>query len=267
MLKIDNPQSGIFQFTLQSAANHNALSPELISALQRGLEIVMAAPDAKVLLMQAEGKTFCSGADLTMLKRLQDADAAANERDALQLAALFETFAQFPLPVIGVLNGPAIAGGFGLICTFDYLLAADSESVYFRFSEVQLGFVPALISPFVLRRLPAAKARWLLLSGESLGLQEARDIGLIDATVAPEALNAKARDLAQKLLHNNSGQAMRQTKKLLNTLTDVSNPETRELTIAENTRARMTPACKAGIRAFLAGEKPDWQKLEKQRKK
>lgn len=145
-------------------------------------------PSVRALVVTGAGSAFSAGADLKMMRAMADADTERNRRDALEMGELFHKVASFPRPVVARVNGPAIGGGVGLMAACDIVIAADSA--VFAFSEVRLGIVPAIISPFCIRRLGPCVARRLFLTGERIDAREAWRLGLVDEVVAAADLDA-----------------------------------------------------------------------------
>jgi len=185
--------------TLNRPDKRNAISFELIDELLRGLDEV-AKSRAQVLILTGAGKAFCSGMDLDDLKALMGRSAEQNLKDSETMVRLFRSLYEFPKVTIAAVNGAAIAGGSGLALLCDFTLAVPQAK--FGYTEVRIGFVPAIVSTFLLRQVGEKQARDLLLTGRMIGADEAARIGLIKEIVAPENLMAKARELAAVLIEN-----------------------------------------------------------------
>src|SRR5947209_12714347 len=198
--------------TLNRPEKRNAISFELIDELLRALDEV-ANSDALVLILTGAGKAFCSGMDLENLKSLLGRSPEQNVQDSRTMVQLFRSLYEFPKVTIAAVNGAAIAGGTGLALLCDFTLAVPEAT--FGYTEVRIGFIPAIVSTFLLRQVGEKQARDLLLTGRIVGAEEAARIGLINEIVAPETLMAKARELAALLIEN-SAASLRATKKLLN---------------------------------------------------
>src|ERR1700726_4674236 len=191
--------AAVAPITLNRPDKRNAISFELIDDLLRGLDEV-AKSDALVVILTGAGKAFCSGMDLENLKELIGRSPEENLRDSETMVRLFRSLYESPKVTIAAVNGAAIAGGTGLALLCDFTLAVPEAK--FGFTEVRIGFVPAIVSTFLLRQTGEKQARDLLLTGRIIGAEEAARIGLIKEIVAPENLMAKARELAAMLIGN-----------------------------------------------------------------
>jgi methylglutaconyl-CoA hydratase len=246
--------SGIATITLNRPDRRNAISFELIDDLLRALQVVEAS-DARVLIVTGAGKAFSSGMDLDNLKTLIGRSPKENLKDSETMVRLFRALYEFPKVTIAAVNGAAIAGGTGLALLCDFTLAVPEAK--FGYTEVRIGFVPAIVSTFLLRQVGEKQARDLLLTGRIIGAEEAARMGLINEIVAPENLMTRARELAA-LLMENSPTSLRATKKLLNDHARAELDSRIEAAVRENAAIRTTPDFREGIAAFLEKRKPVW---------
>ena len=240
--------------TLNRPEKRNAISFELIDDLVRALEQV-AKSDAIVLILTGAGKAFCSGMDLDNLKGLLGRTPEQNLQDSETMVELFRSLYEFPRVTIAAVNGPAIAGGTGLALLCDFTIAVPESK--FGYTEVRIGFVPAIVSTFLLRQIGEKQARDLLLTGRTFGAEEALRLGLINEIVAPADLMTRARELAASLMEN-SASSLRATKQLL---TDHARMELNahiDSAVRENAAIRQTADFREGISAFLEKRKPVW---------
>src|ERR1700726_4375349 len=191
--------AGVATITLNRPEKRNAISFELIDDLLRALDEV-AKSDAILLIVTGAGKAFSSGIDLDNLKSLLGRSPEQNLQDSQTMVQLFRSLYEFPKVTIAAVNGAAIADGTGLALPCDFTLAVPEAK--FGYTEVRIGFVPAIVSTFLLRQVGEKQARDLLLTGRIIGAEEAARIGLIKEIVAPENLMAKARELAAMLIGN-----------------------------------------------------------------
>src|SRR5271155_5228978 len=187
----------IVTITLNRPEKRNAISYELIQDLLAALDEV-ANSSARVLILTGAGKSFCSGMDLDNLKALVGRSPAQNLKDSETMAHLFRSLYDFPKPTIAAVNGAAIAGGCGLATLCDFTLSVPEAK--FGYTEVQIGFVPAIVSTFLLRQIGEKQARDLLLTGRIIDAEEAARMGLVNEIVDPDKLMARARELAALLL-------------------------------------------------------------------
>jgi methylglutaconyl-CoA hydratase len=246
--------SGVATITLNRPEKRNAISFELIDDLLTALKEVEKS-DALVLIMTGAGKAFSSGMDLDNLKALIGRSPEQNLKDSETMVRLFRTLYEFPKVTIAAVNGAAIAGGTGLALLCDFTLAVPEAK--FGYTEVRIGFVPAIVSTFLLRQTGEKHARDLLLTGRIIGAEEAARMGLVNEIVAPENLMARARELAS-LLMENSPASLRATKKLLNDHARAELDAQIEAAVRENAAVRTTADFREGVTSFLEKRKPVW---------
>ena len=246
--------SGVATLTLNRPDKRNAISYELIDDLLRALEEVKASA-ARVLIITGAGKAFCSGMDLENLKGLLGRTPEQNLEDSRTMASLFRGIYEFPKPTIAAVNGPAIAGGTGLALLCDFTIAVREAK--FGYTEVRIGFVPGIVSTFLLRQVGEKIARDLVLSGRIFDSQEALRLGLINEIIPAEQLMPRARELAAGLLEN-SPTSLAYTKRLLSDLAGTEFETQLDLAISKNAEIRTTPDFREGISSFLEKRKPKW---------
>jgi methylglutaconyl-CoA hydratase len=247
-------ESGVATITLNRPDKRNAISFELIDDLLRALKEVETS-DAIVLIVTGAGKAFSSGMDLENLKTLIGRTPEQNLEDSQTMVRLFRSLYEFPKVTIAAVNGPAIAGGTGLALLCDFTLAVPEAK--FGYTEVRIGFVPAIVSTFLLRQTGEKHARDLLLTGRIIGAEEAARMGLVNEVVAPENLMQRARELAA-LLMENSPASLRATKKLLSDHARAELDQQIEAAVRENAAVRTTADFREGITSFLEKRKPVW---------
>jgi len=246
--------SGAATITLNRPEKRNAISFELIHDLLRALDEVTQS-DAIVLILTGAGKAFCSGLDLDNLKALLGRSPEDNLKDSQIMVQLFRSLYEFPKVTIAAVNGPAIAGGTGLALLCDFTLAAADAK--FGYTEVRIGFVPAIVSTFLLRQVGEKQARDLLLTGRIFGAEEAYRMGLVSEIVQAENLMARARELSA-LLMGNSSASLRATKQLLTDHARAELDAQIEAAVRENAAIRTTADFREGISSFLDKRKPVW---------
>jgi methylglutaconyl-CoA hydratase len=240
--------------TLNRPDKRNAISYELIQDLLAGLDEAAKSP-ALVLILTGAGKAFCSGMDLENLKALLGRTPEQSLKDSEIMARLFRSLYDFPKPTIAAVNGAAIAGGCGLATLCDFTLAVPEAK--FGYTEVRIGFVPAIVSTFLLRQVGEKHARDLLLTGRIITADEAEHIGLINEIVASEKLMDRARELAAQLMEN-SPASLGYTKRLLSEQARAELDGQIESAVRENAAIRATPDFREGISSFLEKRKPRW---------
>jgi methylglutaconyl-CoA hydratase len=246
--------SGVATITLARPEKRNAISFELIGDLLSALKEVELS-DAIVLILTGEGKAFSSGMDLENLKALIGRSPEQNLKDSETMVRLFRSLYEFPKVTIAAVNGPAIAGGTGLALLCDFTLAVPDAK--FGYTEVRIGFVPAIVSTFLLRQVGEKHARDLLLTGRIIGAEEAARMGLINEIVAPEKLMQRARELAAQLMEN-SPSSLRATKQLLTNHARAELDMHIDAAVRENAAIRTTADFREGISSFLEKRKPEW---------
>ena len=250
-LASDGPVATI---TLNRPDKRNAISYELINDMLRALEEVESS-SAQILIVTGAGKAFCSGMDLDNLRSITGRTPEENQSDSATMALLFRTLYEFPKVTIAAVNGPAIAGGCGVATLCDFTLA--SSEAKFGYTEVRIGFVPAIVSTFLLRQIGEKQARDLLLTGRIVGAEEAFRLGLTNEIVEPGNLLGRARELADSLLQN-SPASLLATKRLLNRISSDALSRQIAAAVEENARIRTTADFREGVSSFLEKRTPRW---------
>lgn len=253
-LTYQQDQAGIATIALTVPEKRNAISSQMITdllgALQRAEET-----HARVVILTGSGKAFCAGMDLDELQHLARQTQQKNLEDARRVTKLLYRLYSFPKPVIAAVNGPAIAGGCGIATLADFTIAVPEAK--FGYTEVKLGFMPALVSVFLRRRIGDRHVRDLLLTGRTIDATEAYRIGLITEIVPLESLMSRAREIAGVLLAA-SPTAVAQTKKLLLNFDKAAIRAELEVAIEANADIRTTPDFREGVAAFLEKRPPKW---------
>jgi len=250
-LAYDGPLATI---TLNRPDKRNAISYELIDEMLRALSEVESSP-AQILILTGSGKAFCSGMDLDNLRAITKRTLEENQADSAKMARLFRSLYGFPQVTIAAVNGPAIAGGCGLATLCDFTLA--SHQAKFGYSEVRIGFVPAIVSMFLLRQIGEKHARDLLLTGRIIGAEEAYRLGLVNEVLPPDELMHRARELASSLLEN-SPMSLFATKRLLTAYAEEELDRETSAAVEENAHIRTTADFREGVTSFLEKRKPRW---------
>ncbi|MBS0376405.1 MAG: enoyl-CoA hydratase/isomerase family protein [Proteobacteria bacterium] len=251
------PAAGVVRLSLNRPAQRNALDGTLIGALQAAVASHATRPATRVLLIAAEGTAFCAGADLHAMLALGRGDRAASVQDASQLAALLLALRDCPKPSIALVQGPAFGGGMGLAAACD--VAIGSTAARFRLPEVQLGLVPAVISPYVIEALGHRQARRYFLSGEQIDAARAVELGLLHLAVAPEALAAEGLRLAAEIAQGGP-HALAEAKRLIAAVGhQTPGAATAASTAAWLATLRAGAEAQEGIDAALARRTPGWR--------
>jgi methylglutaconyl-CoA hydratase len=247
-------EDGIATIALSVPEKRNAISAQMISDLLGALGQAEEGP-ARVVIITGSGKAFCAGMDLDELKLAARQTQPKNLEDARRVTKLFYRLHSFPKPVIAAVNGAALAGGCGIATLADFTVAVPEAR--FGYTEVKLGFVPALVSVFLRRRIGDRYVRDLLFSGRIIDAAEALRMGLITEIVPIEMLMDRAREIAGLLLAA-SPTAIAQTKKLLLNFDRVAIRAELEVAIEANAEIRSTPDFREGVAAFLEKRAPKW---------
>jgi methylglutaconyl-CoA hydratase len=253
---ITSEENGIFTVTLNRPEKRNAISYELIEDLLRALEEAERSR-SQVLIISAAGKAFCAGMDLENLKALSNANKTQAEHveDSRTMARLFRAIYDFPKPSIAAVNGAAIAGGTGIATLCDITIAVPDAK--FGYTEVRIGFVPAIVSTFLMRQVGEKHARDLLLTGRLIDAAEAYRIGLINEVVAAENLISRAHEIAGVLMEN-SPASVRATKELISRNLNAELDQQIEAAVEQNARMRLTNDFHEGVASFLEKRRPKW---------
>ena len=240
--------NGIARITLNRPAKRNALNAELIAELKSAIAASADDGTVKVILLDGAGDDFCSGADLSALRAIQNADVLTNVEDAERLAALFHQMRACPKPLIAAVHGRALAGGCGLASACDIVLAAESAA--FGYPEVNIGFVPAIVMA-ILRRAMSEKAAFeLAVGGEIVTASRAYELGLVQRVFQDSTFADGATAYAQKLA-SKPASAVMLTKRLLYQMDSLGFDAALEAGVQMNAIARMTEDCKRGVERFL----------------
>lgn len=241
--------------TLNRPDLRNAISEEMIEELVASFEEIERGA-ARVAILTGAGKAFCAGIDLNYLKQFPSQSPDQVIADARRIAGLFRRVWSFPKPLIAAVNGPAIAGGAGLATLCDFTLAASGAT--FGYTEVRVGFMPAIVSSFLVRQVGEKRARDLLISGRIVDAEEARQIGLASEVVSSPKLLDRARELGAALAEM-SPTALTRTKRLLVKFDEEEIDREIEVAIQASARIRQTPDFREGLAAFLEKRKPVWR--------
>lgn len=241
-------RDGVLHATLNRPAKKNALNGALVEALALTLESAAQDPEVRVILITGAGSDFCSGADLEELEASQGMEVEDALRDAQRLGNLFMAMRRHPRPIVAAVQGRALAGGAGLATACDLVLA--HEEAQLGYPEVHLGFVPAMVMNMLRRKTGEARAFELVARGGRIGASEARELGLVNQVFTGDEFDTAVRRYVADLAARPAS-ALELTKRLLYGLDGVAFDEGVRRAAEVNAVARMTEACKAGVRAFL----------------
>lgn len=244
----------IATITFNRPDKRNAVSFELVDEIMLALDEAEKS-SAQVVMITGNGKAFCAGLDLENLKQLVGRSHEQNIADSATMARMFRRIYDFPKPTIAAVNGAAIAGGTGIATMCDFTLAVPEAK--FGYTEVRIGFVPAIVSSFLVMQVGHKIARDLLMTGRLFDSADAHRYGLVNEVVAPEALMPRALELA-KMIMENSPSSVRATKRLINGFIKDQLDTQVAAAIEDNARIRTTADFKEGISSFLEKRKPVW---------
>ncbi|WP_199119330.1 enoyl-CoA hydratase/isomerase family protein [Pedobacter sp. ASV28] len=246
----------IAEITLNRAEKRNALNPELVKALTASFLMAENDKEVKVVVLKANGDTFSAGADLAYLQQLQHFSFEENIADSEQLKNLLETIRKLSKVVIAQVEGHAIAGGCGLATICDIIFAVPAAK--FGYTEVKLGFVPAIVSCYLIQKVGETIAKKLLLTGELFSAAQALQYNLITYVTNKAEINQTVNDFAINLCHSASGNSLKLTKQLINQTSNTWLDSCLENAVGTNAMTRESDDFKKGITAFLAKEKINW---------
>ncbi|MDR3670968.1 MAG: enoyl-CoA hydratase-related protein [Holophaga sp.] len=248
---------GVARLVLDRPRVRNAFNTPMVQELIRALEVLAARPGDRLLLLEGQGGVFCAGADLATMREQATAGAERNLEEARELGRMFRLLAGFPLPVLGYVQGAAIGGGLGLAACCDFVLA--DPSAVFATPEVTLGLVPAVISPYLVRRLGLAHAAPLMLSGRRIEAPEALAMGLVQRLVPAGESGAEALSRVLREFLRAGPRAARATRELMLRLAPLPGPELCEITAGAIASARVSSEGQAGLQAFFLKAATPWQ--------
>src|SRR5207302_6770243 len=243
------------KITFNRPDERNAISAKMICDLLTALA-ELEKDRTRVVILTGAGSAFCAGMDLEMLSAIGQQSAQENQDDSRRMARMFRRIWSFPKPMIAAVNGHALAGGCGIATLCDFTLAVPEAK--FGYTEVKIGFLPAIVSVFLTRQIGDKRARDLLLTGRLVEAQEAKELGLVTEIVAADKLMSRAAEIADQLIAASPSSLMR-AKRLLTSAAATSVDADLERAVLENARIRCTPDFQEGLASFLEKRKPVWQ--------
>lgn len=242
--------------TINRPDKRNALNGALVEELIQTFKIANIDSGIKVIQLRANGVVFSAGADLDYLQQLQSNTYEQNLADSQRLAELFKTIVTLPKPVIACVQGAAIAGGCGLATVCDFSVVVDDAQL--GYTESRIGFVPAVVMIFLLRKIGDTAARDLMLTGKLITAEKAKQIGLVTKVVTKNDFEPTIEKLTQTLLNDASSQSMALIKKMMLDVPVMTLDNALQYAAETNAKARGSDDCKRGIAAFLNKEKIKW---------
>jgi len=245
-----NEDKGIFEIILNRPEKHNSFHPQMIEELTESFTAANDSQTAKVVLLRGEGKSFCSGADLSWMQSMVDFNFEENFEDSKKLYAMFESAKSCGNPVIGKIHGYVMGGAVGLVSICD--VVAAEENTKFGFTEVKLGLAPAVISPFVLMKMNSSTARELMLTGRTFDATEARSANLVNFVGSEKEVNLYIEKTIEQFLSVDTT-AVRETKKLISKVQgkDIKSEDVKNKTCQVIAHRRVSASAQLRLRDFL----------------
>ena len=258
MIALDIDARGIATLTLNRPEKHNALDGATLAQLHEALLRIEQDAAVRALVLTGAGVSFCAGADIAHMRSMLDATEQQNIDDALLLANCLRTLDELPKPVIARINGNVFGGGVGLVACADIAIAVDSAK--FALTEVRLGLVPAVISPYVVRAVGSRQARHLFLTAAAIKAEQARAVQLVHLVTASEHLDTEVESQIDLILRGGPN-ALAAAKKLVRDVTDIEDRgRLAQETAALLASLRVSAEGKEGLSAFLERRNPNWRK-------
>lgn len=254
-LKIETDARGVARLTLARSEKHNAMSAQMLADLVAAAEALGADEAVRVVVLDAEGKSFCAGGDLGWMRDQFEMDAATRRQESAKLSVMLQALDSLPKPLIGRVQGNSFGGGMGLMSVCDTVVA--SETAKFGFTETRLGLIPANIGPFVLRRMGAAMARRVFMSARIFGAQEAVALGLVARAVPEAELDAAVEAEVAPYLACAPG-AVREAKALIRALGGGVSQDEMDFAAGALAERWESQEAQEGIAAFFDKRKPGW---------
>ncbi|OGB65474.1 MAG: hypothetical protein A2Y94_03545 [Caldithrix sp. RBG_13_44_9] len=244
--------------SLNRPEKRNALNAAILTELSTAMDEIAENQRIRGIILTGNGSAFCAGADLAYLKEISQFGEEENVRDSRLLADIFYKLYSLPKITFAMVNGPALAGGCGLALCCDYIFA-EQESARFGFTEARIGFIPAIVMNFLIRRVSPSIAYHLAVSAQLINARDALQTGLVDLIFPERDLRNKTLSFVGNLLEQNSFEAMIQTKKLFQQLLDLPLKEGLEIASRLNARSRQSADCQKGLKQFLNKTTINWR--------
>ena len=249
-------KGGVATLWLNRGEVRNAFNEEMISSLQASLDNLNADSSVRMLIVRGKGPVFCAGADLNWMQKAVDYSYNQNMEESMRLAKMLNTLYSFSKPTIAIVHGAAIGGGVGLVSCCDFVFSLPETK--FSFSEVKLGLIPAVISPYAIKRIGERYARQLMLTGKLFMEEEALKVGLVDFAGDEDEVKNQLTNVS-RLVEEAGPKAVSQCKGLIE---NVVNQWTLDEAIDKTSRLiadiRSSDEAQEGMRSFLAKKKPKW---------
>jgi methylglutaconyl-CoA hydratase len=256
-IKLSTDARGVGQLVLARSEKHNAMSEQMLDDLLAAARHIASDPAIRVVVLSAEGKSFCAGGDLAWMRAQMDMDPKTRSAQAGKLAYMLQALDTLPQPLIGRIHANAFGGGVGLASVCD--IAIGVEGALMGLTETRLGLIPATIGPYVVARMGSANARRVFMSGRRFDAHEAQTLGLLAKVVAPDALDDAIEAEVTPYLSCAPG-AVADAKALVRALSTLIDAQTIEHTIEALAQRWESPESLEGISAFFEKRAPTWAK-------
>jgi methylglutaconyl-CoA hydratase len=251
-----NKKNGVAEIWLNRPELHNAFNAELIEETISLFESLQKENDLRLVVLSGRGASFCAGADLNWMKAMKDYSKEDNFTDSKRLARMFSVINECDIPIIGRINGHALGGGVGLVSVCDYVVAIKEAML--GFTEVRLGLIPAVISPYCISKIGESNARAWMLSGERFSADHARTMGLVHEVVLQTELDKRIEELKKSYLAAGP-EAAKEAKKLIRgVMKNIKAAE--DMTCQMIAERRISSEGQEGMKALLEKTKPSWMK-------
>jgi methylglutaconyl-CoA hydratase len=252
-LEVVEKEQGVKEVWMNRPDLHNAFNAELIEEI---ITLFESCKDERLIILSGRGSSFCAGADLNWMKAMKDYSKEENFKDAKRLAKMFSAINECDVPIIGRINGHALGGGVGLVSVCDYVVAV--EDALMGFTEVRLGLIPAVISPYCISKVGESNARAWMISGDRFNAVEAKRMGLVHETVVLSDLDTKIEEVKKKFLAAGPIAAKEAKKLIRGVMKNLKNSE--DFACNMITERRVSAEGQEGMRALLSKDKPSWIK-------
>jgi methylglutaconyl-CoA hydratase len=252
-LEVVEKEQGVKEVWMNRPDLHNAFNAELIEEI---ITLFESFKDERLIILSGRGSSFCAGADLNWMKAMKDYSKEENFKDAKRLAKMFSAINECDVPIIGRINGHALGGGVGLVSVCDYVVAV--EDALMGFTEVRLGLIPAVISPYCISKVGESNARAWMISGDRFNAVEAKRMGLVHETVVLSDLDTKIEEVKKKFLAAGPIAAKEAKKLIRGVMKNLKNSE--DFACNMITERRVSAEGQEGMRALLSKDKPSWIK-------
>lgn len=249
-------QDRIDHIVLARPDKRNAMNPEMVKELREAVSDSAKDPETRALLLKAEGKAFSAGADLEYIQQMQQFSYQDNIDDSRSMMSLFQDLYYHPKLTVAQVQGPAIAGGCGLATLADFIFSVPEAQ--FGYTEARIGFLPAMVMVFLIRKVGENKARQLLLTGKLISSEAAREMGLIYRVTDQEKIENEVQSFIEDTITRTSGDSIAYIRQMIGEVQNLRLDEALDYAAEKNAMARNTEDCKNGIAAFLNKEPIRW---------